>query len=132
MHGSYDLYIGHTLIKVVETHLDWNQGNNGVTCRSAQIQKLIADFADYSHVIIAADFNVESMSEYDTFSAAGYSMVNNGYLGRINTYPAGNPTSGLDNILYKGFSATSIHVVDNADLSDHCAIYADLSLRFEV
>ena len=124
-----DLRIGSTLIKVVETHLDWNQGSNGAAYRAAQIQKLIADFANFSHVIITGDFNVDSISEYDAFAEAGFSMANHGYLGRINTYPAGSPTAGLDNILCKGFAINGIHVVDDPELSDHCAIYAELWIK---
>lgn len=125
---SADLYIGDTLVKIVETHLDFNQNSNGQAYRTEQIQKLITDFANYTHVIIGGDFNVNSISEYDAFANAGYSMLNNGYLGKINTYPSGAPTAGLDNILCKGFSIGGIHIVDDNTLTDHCAVYADFTL----
>ena len=124
-----EIMLGNTLVKLVETHLDWNQGNNGATYRAEQIQKLITDFADYPHVIIGGDWNVGNSNEYDAFVNAGYEMANHGWLGNINTYPAGdNPTSCLDNILCKGFKINGIKIVNDATLSDHCCIYADFTL----
>ena len=93
------------IVKVVSTHLDWNQGENGAPYRELQIKELI-----------------------DAFIEAGYDMANHGYLGDLNTYPAGTaPRSAIDNIITKGFAISNIAVVNNAMLSDHCLIKADLT-----
>ena len=116
-------------VKVVETHLDFNQGTTGEGNRALQIQKLIADFADDDYVIIGGDFNVASATEYDSFANAWYRMMNHGYLGDIKTAPSGDsPTSPIDNIMCKGFAVNGIQIVNDAELSDHCCIYADLTM----
>ena len=121
------LLVGDDVIKVGATHLDW-QDSEG---RAADIQFIIEHFADDEMVIIGADWNVDNVSEYDAFTAAGWQMVNHGYLGNIPTYPAGNPNGGIDNIICKGFNLCNIGVLDDAELSDHCAIYADFTTKRE-
>lgn len=116
------------LVKVVSTHLDWNQGDNGAPYRAIQIQELIEAFKNDKYVIMCADWNVGKTTEYDAFIEAGYNMANHGYLGDILTYPAGNaPRSYLDNIITKGFAISHVSVINNALLSDHCLIKADLT-----
>lgn len=119
------LLVGDDVIKVGATHLDW-QDSEG---RAADIQFIIEHFADDEMVIIGADWNVDNVSEYDAFTAAGWKMVNHGYLGNIPTYPAGSPNGGIDNIVCKGFNLCNIGVLDDAELSDHCAIYADFTTK---
>lgn len=115
-------------VKVVSTHLDWNQGENGAPYRAEQIKEIIDAFRNDRYVIMCADWNTGSPSEYDAFSAAGYAMANHGYMGDLNTFPAGAaPRSSLDNIIVKGFAVSNIGVVNNALLSDHCLIKADLT-----
>lgn len=123
-----EITIGSKTVKVVETHLDWNEGGSGATNRAAQIQQLISDFAGDDYVIIGADFNVASESEFDAFVSAGYQMANHGYLGDLPTYPAGNPTIGIDNIVCKGFAISDINILNDDTISDHCAVYADLTM----
>lgn len=122
---------GHT-VKIVETHLDWNQGNYGAQYRAAQIQKLISDFASFEYVIIAADFNVETTDEWDAFSNAGYTLANHGYIGDLITYHGHlSPYNqkALDNIITKGFIMSDIKVwEDSFNLSDHGAISCDLEM----
>lgn len=119
-------------IKIVETHLDWNQGDNGAAYRAAQIQKLISDFANDPFVIISADFNVEDTTEYEAFASAGYNMANHGYLDDLVTYHGHTSPYNqkpLDNILAKGFRINNIKVHEGTfDLSDHAAISCDLTM----
>lgn len=116
-------------VQIAETHLDWDQGTNGATYRAEQIQELIAAFSSYEHVIIAADFNVTTPDEYDAFVQAGFSMVNHAYLGDLPTYHAGaDAKRPIDNILIKGFAINSVRIINDATLSDHCGIYADLTM----
>ena len=114
-------------VKVVSTHLDWNQGENGAPYRALQIEELISAFESDRYVILCGDWNTGKSTEYDAFAQAGYHMANHGYLGDLNTFPAGAaPRSSLDNIIVKGFALSHVEVVNNAMLSDHCLIKADL------
>ncbi len=116
------------IVKVVSTHLDWNQGENGAPYRAIQIQELIEAFKNDKYVILCADWNVGKTSEYSAFTKAGYEMANHGYLGDLLTYPAGSsPRSCLDNIITKGFAISNVKVINDAMLSDHCLIKADLT-----
>lgn len=131
-----DVTIGGRLVKVVSTHLDFDQGNTpeqqeqSHQNRISQINKLINDFASYPYVIIAADCNIKPADEadYELFTNAGYKMANCDYL-RIKTYPAGDTQQGaLDNIMVKGFIISGIKTVNDATLTDHFALYADLTM----
>lgn len=115
-------------VKVVSTHLDWNQGENGAPFRALQIDELIEAFKNDRYVIMCADWNTKTTDEYDAFFRAGYDMANHGYMGDLPTYPAGtSPRSALDNIITKGFAISHVSVINNAMLSDHCLIKADLT-----
>jgi endonuclease/exonuclease/phosphatase family metal-dependent hydrolase len=117
-------------VKVVSTHLDWAQGENGYACRVAQIKQLVADFADEQYVIIAADFNTsKGDGEFSPFYEAGYKAANGGENEVRLTYPAKGPKKQLDNILVKGFDVSNVKVVCEPMLSDHCMIYCDLKLK---
>jgi len=116
------------IVKVVSTHLDWNQGENGAPYRAIQIQEIIEAFKNDKYVILCADWNVGKTSEYSAFTKAGYEMANHGYLGDLLTYPAGSsPRSCFDNIITKGFAISNVKVINDAMLSDHCLIKADLT-----
>ena len=115
------------IVKVVSTHLDWNQGENGAPYRAVQIEELIEAFKNDKYVIMCADWNTGRTTEYNAFIKAGYDMANHGYMGDLLTYPSGNnPRSCLDNIITKGFAISNVKVINNALLSDHCLIKADL------
>jgi endonuclease/exonuclease/phosphatase family metal-dependent hydrolase len=138
-----DTIIGGVPTKLVITHLDFGATGDGATYRAAQIQKLITDFANETHVIICGDFNVSSADEYNAFANAGYTMANHGYMGNVLTYPSSGtevwgtggtktmydaPASPLDNIIVKGFAMGNIRLIDNKELSDHCGVVCDLTL----
>lgn len=135
--------IGSHDVKFVVTHLDFGDSGNGATYRAEQIQKLITDFTDESHVIICGDFNVSSGTEYEAFAQAGYTMANHDYLGDIMTYPPSGtevwpsggskyvvdePTSPLDNIMVKGFAMGNVRLINKKELSDHCGLVCNLTL----
>lgn len=120
------------IVKVVSTHLDWNQGENGAPYRALQIQELIEAFKNDKYVIMCADWNTSKSEEFDAFIEAGYDMANHGYLGDILTYPAGSaPRSCYDNIITKGFAHSNVKVINNVMLSDHCLIKSDLTKLVE-
>lgn len=121
---------GH-VVKFVETHLDWNQGDHGAEYRAAQIQKLISDFANDIHVVIAGDFNTIPTSDWDAFTNAGYVMANHGYIGDLITHVnhISQEQYSLDNIIAKGFRISDIKVYESTfELSDHAAIACDLTM----
>lgn len=116
-------------VKFVVTHLDWNEREIGKDCRAKQIEELIETFKDDHHVILCADWNTQAESEYAPFIRAGYTMANNGYMGKVKTWPAGPKASGpIDNIICKGFAVTGVHARHRPDLSDHALIEASLTL----
>ena len=124
-----DITIGGKTVKVVSTHLDWNQGEHGAEYRAIQIKELIDTFDAYPYVILCGDWNVGNPAEYDAFLRAGYRMANHGVVGDLLTYPAGdNPRSALDNIIVKGFVPSRVRVLNEPTLSDHCLIAADLTM----
>lgn len=124
------ILLGGKTVKIVATHLDYNQGSNGAAYRALQIQKLINDFSNDDYVIICADFNVAETTEFDAFSNAGYKMLNHVYLGDLQTYPSDSPAFAFDNIVCKGFTISNISIVEdsNKEFSDHLGIYADFTL----
>lgn len=133
--------IGEHSVKLVATHLDWSQNETYAAYRAAQIQQLITAFKDEPYVIIGGDFNIDATSEWDTFVENGFSIVNHGDLGDIFTYPASGanefntaiasrafPDKAIDNIVFKGFRASNIQLIDEGSLSDHCGLMCDLTL----
>lgn len=118
-------------IKIVETHLDFNQGEHGGEYRAEQIAALIDAFADDQYVIISGDFNIGNTGEYDAFLNAGFSMANHGYLDDIITWVNRETLTGkgFDNIICKGFKITNTKVWEESfNLSDHAAIACDLEM----
>ena len=133
-HRYYKLVVatlnGHP-VKIVETHLDWNQGEHGAEYREAQINLLLNTFANDPYVIISADFNVADTDEWDAFAMAGYELANHGYIGDVITWHShqGDTEMRLDNIVTKGFKMSNIKVHEGTfDLSDHAAISCDLEM----
>lgn len=125
-----EIELGGKTVKVVATHLDWNQGQDGAAFRALQIQELIEAFKDEPYVILCADWNTKTPDEFDAFIKAGYNMANHGYLGDLKTFPAGgNPQSVYDNIIVKGFDVNGVQVRNNKNLSDHCLIQAELTME---
>lgn len=136
-----EFLIGGQTVKFVATHLDWDKGTNGRACRDEQIQELIETFKSDRYVILCADWNMKSSSEYDVFVHAGYTLANHGYLGDLQTWPAGSYTKAvggiipdeteyavLDNIICKGFAVSGVHVRYRPDLSDHALIETSLTM----
>lgn len=123
-------------VVIVSTHLDWKTIlPEHRDFRARQMQMLIDDFATEKYVIISGDFNVfkgdaaprsDAPEEYLKFVAAGYRLGNDG---RFKTYPAGEATMALDNIIVKGFEISDFKVYDRPDLSDHALISARLTME---
>lgn len=116
------------VVKVVSTHLDWNEKEKGEAYRKQQMQELIDAFKNDKYVIFSADWNAGTGDEYDVFAKAGYQLANHGFMGGINTCGAGpNPSHPCDNIIVKGFSVNNVEVENRPDLTDHMLIKATLT-----
>lgn len=123
--------VGGVEVMVAETHLDWGEYN------IQQQQQLINALANYDHVIVSGDFNVNSISDYQSFVDAGYTLVSGSYLD-LDTYlkylTEDPPRSDyLDNIMVKGFAVSNVKAWDESGyyengLSDHSIISCDLLL----
>jgi endonuclease/exonuclease/phosphatase family metal-dependent hydrolase len=127
---TLDFKINGKNVKIVATHLDWDQGEHGAEYRQSQMEQLISTFADEKYVIICADWNCDE-SEFDQFITAGYQMANHGYLGDLPTYDSESEGRGmaLDNIVCKGFMVSDIAVYDDEyELSDHKPIVATFTM----
>ena len=114
---------GKTVI-IVATHLDFNQGENGAAYREDQIHELMDFFASAPYVIICADWNSD-ITNYSIIEERDYAIANYD----VNTYPSGkSPQWPLDNIICKGFEISSVGYVNDATLTDHIAVFTDLSI----
>ena len=120
----------------VQTHLDSNTYLAGHRKdRAEQMEKLIEDFRDKPHVVIAGDFRVgvripgkpcfPAPEEYKVFEDAGFELVN---LFGTGTYPVESPLQPLDNILLKGVGVSEVRFIEADRLSDHLAISCKLSI----
>ena len=120
----------------VQTHLDSNTYLSGHrTDREEQMKRLIEDFRNEPHVVIAGDFRVgvrvpgkkcfPAPEEYKVFEKAGYELANAFGTG---TYPVESPLQPLDNILLKGVGVSEVRFLEADRLSDHLAISCKLSI----
>ena len=126
-----DVVICKTLVKFIETHLDFNQGSYGNSYRLSQMKDLVEAFNDSPYVIICADYNSSYREEYDVFRSSGYSFA-------TDSLPnAGSTTSDttrimIDNILVKGFEIKETKVFPHKSLSDHNMICSKFLLKRDI
>ena len=119
---NVDIKVNGTIIRIIETHLDWDQGESGNAFRKEQINEIIENIKDIEHVIILGDFNISDISEYAAFKETGFNLANCGNFGVFNTCPTSFPQIPLDNIIVKGIEISNVIVYRFPDLSDHCAL----------
>ena len=150
--------IDGNLVKVGSTHLNWNQASGYYESRMKEIKELVKYFDSFPYVILCGDFNtmghyqqndyLAGLQEYDPF-VNGFTedgiTYNGGFtLANTTTNPllTANATNSrpdlgasknypyqyLDNIIVKGFTMSNIQVVDDGTLTDHCALYCDLTI----
>lgn len=117
------LFVAGKRIRIIAVHFDTT-----LTTRTREIADVINQTANDDYVIIMGDMNAASISEYDPFVSAGFTMANGGYLGSLLTWDASSPTVPADNIVCKGFAMKKIELFADATLSDHKAIIAELIL----
>ena len=136
------LEIAGERVVFAQVHLAWEE----LRLRRAQMDQLIRDLADESHVVIAGDFNVgidategfeaylkdrtkvsrrAKSGEFELFRKAGYALGNDE---SFPTAPAGDRKYPLDNIIVRGLKIRDFRVFDRPDLSDHALVTAVLEL----
>ena len=123
-----ELTVDGKTVTIVGLHLAFYDNLYPDTVCIAQMDELLATFADTERVIILGDWNAYHAEYYDRFAEAGYTVANDGsYL-----TCTGSKTGGLewpvDNIIVKGVTMTDFHVV-NTSLSDHIAVVATITVN---
>ena len=127
-----DINLNNVTVKIIETHLDWNQGDTGALYRKEQIFELIDCFKNFKYVIICADFNIYDITELSPFKEAGYLLSSDFGKEDFKTYPADNLQTAIDNIVVKGFDILDVDIYTDATLSDHCAIKSKLIFKRDI
>lgn len=142
-------------VKVAVTHLNWNQSQAYYDSRQVEIKNLVKLFQNEPYVILCGDFNTRPMSgdevnglhDFDPFIYGftedgetyhgGYTLANNLNNPLATCYATNSrpdvsdpkvPFVYLDNICTKGFAMSNITLIDDGTLTDHCAVWCDLTL----
>lgn len=136
------------LVKVVATHLDWENDAGTINYYIPQLQELVEIYANDPYVIIGADFNIHTTDKmgdyvdgsgtdgyknYQYLTNAGYTLMNFDYITITNPWKYPNGTlkgSTADNIAVKGFAMGKREYIytENVsnELSDHAMVACEL------
>ncbi len=120
-YNQAQINIGGRKVVFINTHLAFDKNNPRVAIN--QILELINELDNEAYVVICGDFNTVA-SSYSLFSAAGYSLANDGDLG---TFPSAQTDDPLDNIITKGLLIRDAHII-KSPLSDHYPIVCTVSV----
>ena len=85
-------------------------------------KQIVNIMKDYNNVIVAGDFNTLDSFELEPYRQARYYLCNWGNEGEIVTWP--ERRWALDNIVVKGLSVESYHVIPFTSVADHYPTYA--------
>ena len=117
-----DLVINGKTVKLISVHLAFDgEGSENVVIN--QLNELIAYCEQFEHVVMLGDWNVNTFSEFNVFTEAGYTLANTDK--NMPTYMSG---SSLDNIVYKGVKVTDFTLA-GTNLSDHYALYCTITVE---
>lgn len=118
--------VGNKSIVIVSTHLSPGHTADAETARMAQASQLITALEDYDTVIIGGDFNSSEETFFNLFKADGYTCVNHGYWGVLETISG----ASIDNIIVKGAVPYNILCSSSdACTSDHYPVVAELYIN---
>lgn len=142
-------------VKMAVTHLNWNKDQAAFNSRQIEIKNLVKLFKNDTYVILCGDFNSRPMSGDEVNGLHDFDPFLNGFTENGETYQGGfslannlnNPLATcyatnsrpdvsdpnypfvyIDNICVKGFTMSNVTVVDDGRLTDHCALYCDLTM----
>lgn len=101
--------------------------------RKKQFLELIDVMKKEEYVILFGDFNAYTVSEFDFFTEAGYTLANGGEFGEFDTWPHFDlehswKNEAIDNIIVSPNIKILNVEVDRRDLSDHSMLYADIQI----
>ncbi len=120
-----DVVINGTTVKLVSVHLAFDgEGSKNVVIN--QLNELIAYCEQYEHVVLLGDWNINSFSEFELFTDAGYTLANTD--NKMPTYKKDDYSDSLDNIIYKGVTVSDFSLA-GTDLSDHYALYCTITVN---
>ena len=85
------------------------------------------------YVILFGDFNAYTVSEFNLFTQAGYTLANCGKFGEFETWPHFDiehswKNEAIDNVIVSSNIKLLNVKADRRDLSDHSMLYADIQL----
>jgi len=118
--------IGGRAVTVVQTHLDVSSGE----ARTAQAKELLARFGNRDRIVLAGDFNVSGLEEYDPYLNAGFSAANGRTAKSLPTHRRRQAafTPAIDNVFARGFRASAAEIGDyGLRISDHRPLVCSLS-----
>lgn len=117
--------IGAVKIAVAVTHLTPGYTQADEETRRSEASLVVEALSSYDHVILGGDFNTSDATTLAIFTAAGYTLGNNGYFGSIETLSG----EYIDNIIVKGFNFYNVNSSsEQAITSDHYPIVAEMLL----
>ena len=116
-------------IVIVSTHLSPNRSGyptESEQARMTEAEQLITALSDYPYVIIGGDFNSSEEALFNLFKTDGYTCVNHGYWGALDTLNG----ESIDNIIVKGIVPYNI-ICNSADActSDHYPVISELYIQ---
>lgn len=103
------------------------------TSRKQQFLELIEAMNKEEYVILFGDFNAYTVSEFNLFTQAGYTLANCGKFGEFETWPHFDiehswKNEAIDNVIVSSNIKLLNVKADRRDLSDHSMLYADIQL----
>lgn len=127
-------------VTIISCHFPILSGDWSSSVQRACMNEVIAACANLDYAIVCMDSNFETTDRFDNFISAGFKLANHGDFGDIKTWPTDGvkanyasladwwPTKALDCIAVKGFKVSNVQIYSDSELTDHCAIIADLTM----
>lgn len=138
-------------VVVAVTHLNWNQSQTFHDSRvDYEIPFLVDRYKNVPYLILCGDFNTEGtyggakdpsnktgLAEFQPFIDAGFVLANSASRPLLTSIATNSrpdqslpqsPYAYIDNIIVRGFTMSNVRVVDDGNITDHCAVVADLTL----
>ena len=124
---SFETDVGGKTVRFFVTHLSIEAHSGGI--RQQDLTELAALLRECGSGVLTGDFNTYSIQEFER-PFSGLPMANHGVFGDIETWPhvssVGSWNKCLDNIIVTPDITMENVFSDDADLSDHRPLFADL------
>jgi len=135
-----EITIDGKTVTIISCHFPILNGNWNNSIQRATMNEIITACANIDYAIVCMDSNFETTDRFDNFISAKFKLANHGDFGDIKTWPTDGvkahnanladwwPTKALDCIAVKGFKVSNVQIYSDSELTDHCAIIADLTM----